>query len=511
MRNRYRTWMFCGLVLVSFSAQAWAQTSGRTYHWLGDAGGDVTDPGNWLDLPDPDSGTVPGPQDFLQLRWGDRPPVALEYGAADATYEHVLFNHAEHPEHLGLGTTINGTGTLTFTQTGGLTNVNIKSIETQGGHRTSTVNANVNSHGLIEARNGHDLVFNGSVTVPTVHAYIDDDQITTSDVIFNGAVTHTGHTEAKFMTGTGTVRFNNQVTLDHMAGDSGFGIRNGMTMILGQGFSGIKFTPTGGGPGLDTFDMYNDSTVKLEGDFVVGGGTDLFSRFGGGQINTNTLDLNGHSDSVEFLGTHPGATFVIDFGATLGANSFLWETTHHHFGFYDVVNFEVGVDTLTLGGVGSTWWTELDTETDGDALNGRPNVLDKFAATTINGVDYAPFDAGRTTPYWTIVDPNVSRDVQFFNLENVPSADFNGDDMVDGADFLIWQRGVGSTSQTTNANGDADRNGTVNGLDLQVWRGAFGGPGAAGAIGAVPEPATALLAALGVVAAMATRRRSAAA
>ena len=511
MRHRYRTWMLCGLVLASLSAQALAQTSGRTYHWLGDAGGDVTDPANWLDLPDPDSGTVPGPQDFLQLRWGDRAPVALEYGSANATYEHVLFNHAEHPDHLGIGTTINGTGTLTFTQTGGLTNVNIKSIETQGGHRVSTVNANVNSLGLIEARNGHDLVFNGSVTVPTVHAYIDDDGITTSDVTFNGEVTHTGHTEAKFMTGTGTVRFNNQVTLDHTAVDSGFGIRNGMTMILGQGFTAIKFTPTGGGFGLDTFDMYNDSTVKLEGDFVVGKDTDLFSRAGGGQVNTNTLDLNGHSDNIEFLGTHDGATFVIDFGATLGANSFLWETTHHHVGTYNFVNFEIGVDTLTLGNAGSTWWTSLDTNTDGGGSS--DTEVDK-SHMTINGLPYHAFDPLVTTPYWSLVnpeDPGASRDVQFFNLDNLPSADFNDDSIVDGADFLIWQRGLGLAGQTTNANGDADGNGTVNGADLAVWKGAFGTPGAVPAVGAVPEPATALLAAMGVVAAMSTRRRRAAA
>ena len=504
MRHRSLSWMLSGLVIAMFASQTWAQTSGRTYHWLGDAGGDVNDPANWLDLPDPDSGTVPGPQDFLQLRWGDRPPVALEYGSTNATYEHILFNHAEHAEHLGIGTTINGTGTLTFTQSGGLTNVNIKSIESQGGHRVSTINANVNSMGLIEARNGHDLVFNGSVTVPTVHAYVDDDGVTTSDVIFNGEVTHTGYNEAKFMTGTGTVRFNADVILDHTAGSSGFGIRNGMTMILGQGFQGLYFNSDGsGGAGLNTVDMYNDSTVKLEGDFVIGGGTDLFSRFGDGQINTNTLDLNGHSESVEFLGTHPGATFLIDYGTTLGANSFMWETTHHHVGNYNFVNFEIGVDTLTLGNVGSTWWTELDVETDG---GGSPDTEVDKSHMTINGIPYHAHDVNVTTPYWTLVDPAVSRDVEFFNLDNVPNADFNNDDVVDGTDFLIWQRGFGLAGQTTNANGDADHNGTVNDADLQVWRGAFGTPGAAAAVGAVPEPATGLLAVLVAVSLCATRR-----
>ncbi len=67
---------------------------------------------------------------------------------------------------------------------------------------------------------------------------------------------------------------------------------------------------------------------------------------------------------MEFLGTHFGATFVVDFGATTGANSFLWETAHHHVGTYNVVNFEIGTDTLALGNIGSTWWTALDTEAD---------------------------------------------------------------------------------------------------------------------------------------------------
>jgi hypothetical protein len=489
------------LVVLGVAMTRGVVTQAKEFHWLGDFGGDVNNPGNWLEQPAPDAGALPGPADQLVLRQGDRPAVPLEFGSASPTYEHLLFNHADQ----GGGSTINGTGTLTFTRTGGPTSVTIKSIESQGGHRTSTINANIISQGMIEARNGHDLVFNGSVTTTTVHAYIDDDQVTTSDVVFNGPVTHTGYNEAKFMTGTGAVTFNNEVILDHSTVNSGFGIRNGLTAILGQNFSAQRILPGGGGGlGLDTVDMYNNSGFRLEGDFLIGTGTDLFSRFGDGQNNTNKLDLNGHSDHVEFLGTHPGATFVIDFGATTGVNEFEWETTHHHFGFYNVVNFEVGVDTLRLGGVGSTWWTEFDTETDGDATNGRPNVLDKFAAMTINGVDYAPFDAGRTTPYWTIVDPNVSRDVEFFNYVET-DADFDGDNDVDGADFLIWQRNLGSG--TTQPQGDANGDQAVDGADLAVWRDAFGQVGVAPAAAAVPEPSALALAGL-FAAAMALRRRA---
>jgi len=76
--------------------------------------------------------------------------------------------------------------------------------------------------------------------------------------------------------------------------------------------------------------------------------------------------------------------------------------------------------------------------------------------------------------------------------------DFNGDNVVDGADFLIWQRNFGISDGSADLeDGDANNDGNVNDADLTIWKGQFGGA-AVPAIGAVPEPATALLAALGL-------------
>jgi hypothetical protein len=77
-------------------------------------------------------------------------------------------------------------------------------------------------------------------------------------------------------------------------------------------------------------------------------------------------------------------------------------------------------------------------------------------------------------------------------------ADFDRDGDVDGGDFLLWQRGLGSTQQIDYALGDADGNGVVNAADLAVWRGQFGRGGSLAAA-AVPEPGCAAM----VVAAMA--------
>ena len=53
------------------------------------------------------------------------------------------------------------------------------------------------------------------------------------------------------------------------------------------------------------------------------------------------------------------------------------------------------------------------------------------------------------------------------------SADFNGDSLVNGADFLAWQRGYGKPASTP-ADGDANGDGNVNAQDLAVWSSQFG-------------------------------------
>lgn len=75
------------------------------------------------------------------------------------------------------------------------------------------------------------------------------------------------------------------------------------------------------------------------------------------------------------------------------------------------------------------------------------------------------------------------------NLVATPSADFDLDGDVDGADFLSWQRGFGATSGATLADGDANGDGAVDGLDLAVWKDNFGSSSDSGAAN-VPEPTT---------------------
>ena len=100
---------------------------------------------------------------------------------------------------------------------------------------------------------------------------------------------------------------------------------------------------------------------------------------------------------------------------------------------------------------------------------------------------------------------NILLETQAVSVPTI-NADFNGDDIVDGNDFLIWQRNFNTGNAF--AQGDANNSGTVDAADLAVWKDQFGtNPNAAPAVGAIPEPATASLAAVVMLASLAYARR----
>jgi autotransporter-associated beta strand protein len=92
----------------------------------------------------------------------------------------------------------------------------------------------------------------------------------------------------------------------------------------------------------------------------------------------------------------------------------------------------------------------------------------------------------------------LSRIANSFN-----SADFDADGVVDGADFMIWQRNAGKLTSLGDANGD----GLVNASDLSVLKSQFGGaPSAGGIVSEVPEPGGGALMALASLTVALTRR-----
>ncbi|HMO87102.1 MAG TPA: DUF1559 domain-containing protein, partial [Lacipirellulaceae bacterium] len=103
----------------------------------------------------------------------------------------------------------------------------------------------------------------------------------------------------------------------------------------------------------------------------------------------------------------------------------------------------------------------------------------------------APLNAGQQA-YVSSSTPEA-----FVNVTDA-NADFDGNNRVDGADLLRWQRHLGMSTGAALGQGDANHDGAVNGADLSVWRAQYGllrNPGTM----AIPEPAAGALAICGVL------------
>lgn len=87
-------------------------------------------------------------------------------------------------------------------------------------------------------------------------------------------------------------------------------------------------------------------------------------------------------------------------------------------------------------------------------------------------------------------------------------ADFNGDGLVAGDDFVTWQRNTPLTDGTgLLADGDANGDGNVDLVDLAAWESQLGASSASAAVAAAPEPTAALLAAFALAGVCGLRRR----
>ena len=106
--------------------------------------------------------------------------------------------------------------------------------------------------------------------------------------------------------------------------------------------------------------------------------------------------------------------------------------------------------------------------------------------------------SGLTSTYEALFD-NITLD----EITSLSNADFDGDGLVGGDDFIILQQNFGLSGFFDNSGGDANGDGIVTDADLAIWKAQYGGPppsAVAPSAAAVPEPTTAclgLLAALG--------------
>jgi hypothetical protein len=432
---------FALLVLSCVSKFASAQ-----FVWEGDVSSDAADPANW------NTNSIPDGTSNVEFRTGTNGVVDV---SGDATWNTIFFNSAGP-------TTINGSGTITLNGTG-VTN----SISSAGGPLSSTINPHIVTPARIQTNGNHDVTFNGNVTATKIEAFA-------STAVYNGSVTASDG----FLTvgNSGKVVFNGNFHWSR-ASQLELGINGGNSDITFTSLSS-DFNPIG----VNLINMFDSATVRMSRPFVFGTESDLWSRRG-----TNVLDMQGFDENVEFIGTDAAgsgntdvdAIMTIDFGATPGMNTLIWQASHNMGGQYQVRNFEIATDILELGAAGPQFFTD-----------------DQLSRIRINGIPYSATDPGNGSAYW---NRNNLLQPQFFNLDAIAlPGDYNEDGFVNAADYVIWRKHLRMDFALPNRG--PGNSGPVSDSDYNTWRANFGASGSGGLnVGAVPEPTSVLLLAVGAL------------
>lgn len=241
-----------------------------------------------------------------------------------------------------------------------------------------------------------------------------------------------------------------------------------------------------------TFDMAQDG-VTLFASF-------LFKKSLGAGTANNNVEFNffasGGNIQVARFGGSSGDQFFLHNGTNLLPGSITLD--HTYFMVLKVVSSALSDDQFYAKVYDGTAPVPTAEPTEWDATWGvnSARVIDNIRLVRgANGV--GAFDEIRVGSTWGSVAGGT--------VTPVLTADFNDDLVVDGNDFLIWQRNY---LQTGDVAGDANDDGVVDGLDLGIWKEQFV-PAATAAVAAVPEPTTGLLATCAALAlAVRARRRS---
>lgn len=263
-----------------------------------------------------------------------------------------------------------------------------------------------------------------------------------------------------------------------------------------------------------------------------GGATAFFRLSGTGQLHVDTITM-GPAGTFSFIG---GLLNADEVGFSLTCNGGTISPGNNTFDLQNAIIDFGGVDAmhvagdLRMQGTASKMLIDIAGNQPGEYdfidVDGKLTASGTLQVTLdgyspISGDVFNIFDAATWAgSFTTVLLPTLNGSLSW-NTSNLlttgelsviggVSADFDGDEDVDGVDFLIWQAGYGLTGQTNNSNGDANFDGVVNGDDLLAWENAYGLPmlitAVSAAAVAVPEPATGLMM-LGSLAGLMWRRK----
>jgi hypothetical protein len=275
--------------------------------------------------------------------------------------------------------------------------------------------------------------------------------------------------------------------------------KTGSSQFLPIGFA---FNESGGNITYDA----NDGSSSTAGTYSYG--TTSNDDRALGEITSNTLQST------------LGGCFVNNTGFLIPSFSFSYTGEQWRLGAADGntdrLDFQFSTDALSINDEGepgrSVTWTDVNSlDFLSPVISGTAGSLNgNLAANRAAKGPVAVIPAGGL-PFtkilfirWLPTDISGADDalaIDDFQISYAPSSDFDLDQDVDGTDFVRLQRGLGTVSGGSVSQGDANKDGAVDAIDLFFWKSQFGATrDAPPPVTSVPEPATAELLALGVLA-----------
>jgi hypothetical protein len=196
------------------------------------------------------------------------------------------------------------------------------------------------------------------------------------------------------------------------------------------------------------------------------------------KIGTGTLTLTGGNtdpDLTPFPNAYTGRTAVEQ--GTLSISPAVPDATGYLADTADVLLFSGGI--LNLNFASDPMFPEIIDQLFVNGINVLPGVYGGIGSAAAPGFQLAQITGTGLLQVTTYRIPG----------------DFNGVDGVNAADLDVWKTAAVATTPAGMAAGDTDGDGDADGNDFLIWQRYLGTPASTIAASAVPEPASALLAA----------------
>ena len=150
---------------------------------------------------------------------------------------------------------------------------------------------------------------------------------------------------------------------------------------------------------------------------------------------------------------------------------------------------------------------------DHDTLNFAGGFdIDTFVSAPIDGINSLNYTSSISSSTVATNSPrNYAGNGSSINLAPSPTGDYDGNHVVDAADYVVWRKTLAQSAIPAGSGADGNSSGTIEVGDFTYWRARFGnaaGSGAgAGQVSAIPEPSAIVLLLTALATSSLARRR----